>query len=115
MGKVGKSCFYRFARQRGPQWANALQAVSGGGGEGFHSITGAERDKPVGSPCVGWQQGDVPSITSLLVSASLEFALVVRSFHLEGGLLPGKTALECVSSPYLFFQGTRILVFLLCG
>ena len=69
MGKVERSCFYRFARPRGPQWANALQAVFGGGSEGVHSITGAERDQPGGSPCVGWQQGDVPSITNLLVSA----------------------------------------------
>ena len=49
------------------------------------------------------------------VSQSRVYALVVRSFHLAGGLLPVKTASECVSSPYLFFQGTGILVILLCG
>ena len=39
------------------------------------------------------------------VSQSRVYALLVRSFHLEGGLLPVKTASECVSSPYLFFSG----------
>lgn len=80
--------------------------MSGGGakGEGFHSITGAERDQLVGSPALDWQQGGVPSTIPASAPASLGFALA-QSFHLEGAAW--KTALECVSSPYLILSGNQ--------
>ena len=81
LGEVAKNSFNCFARQRGPQWANALKTV----GSTLESccVQGAGCDQLLDSSWIDWHQGEVSSIINLLVSNSLGvYVLVVSSFHL---------------------------------
>ena len=43
----------------------------GGGSEEFYGVQGAGRDQLVDTSWIGWHQGDISGIISLLVSTSL--------------------------------------------
>ena len=84
LGEVKRSSFYCFARQRGPQWANALKTM-------WSTLEGLVR-----SFIVFKEQGVISSWTTLgLVCLKVKFQasptslmgciLVVSSFHLAGG------------------------------
>ena len=73
MGDVEKSSFYCFARQRGPQWANALKTVRPTleGVVRSYSVQGAGCNQLMDNSRIGWHQGEVSSIVNLLVPTSL--------------------------------------------
>ena len=87
MGDVEKSSFYCFARQRGPQWANALKIVihPGVGSEEFYSVQGAGHDQLMDTSWIHWHHEKVSSIINFSgFNQSRVYVLVVSSFHLEG-------------------------------